>query len=493
MSLAKNLSVFVIEANKSALILAPKLIHKPKVILHWLITARWAQIALLALALTMPSLLPNAVDGIVNTISPAPKPKSAVQRISSFLRHAQGSSSEFDEKRENRQKITRTLLWSGSGVLVILLLWLHIPKGVNLASRLAREREEKADILASTNPLQSMLLYQSAIALSVSPDAETSLNEKIAAIDQVSAVSRARDTSSSSVTSTHWQQTNYIAPGSHQNQPSMSAAGTRYRMKKLLGKGAMGYVYLARDTVLDREVAIKQLLPQWCHDEQFIGRFKQEAKALAKLSHPNIVHVHDLVEESDYTWIIMEYVNGEELALKITPGEAMDFDVAVTLTIQMSKAMQYAHDQGVVHRDFKPANVLVAADNSAKIMDFGLAKFVHSAGLTQVGTVMGSPAYMSPEQAAGKPVDWRTDIYALGVTLYLMFCGVLPFDGDTPSVISQHLSAAPISPKKRNNAIPASIDRIILKMMAKQPEDRPVSMKEVYKAFQSLQKRKKTA
>jgi serine/threonine protein kinase len=241
---------------------------------------------------------------------------------------------------------------------------------------------------------------------------------------------------------------------------------------------------------LDRDVAIKQLSPQLCHDEQFIGRFKQEAKALAKLSHPNIVHVHDLVEDSDHTWIVMEYVEGEELAKKITPGKAMPFNLAVKLATQMSRAMQYAHDRGVVHRDFKPANVLVTPDNDTKIMDFGLAKFTQSAGLTQVGTVMGSPAYMSPEQAAGKPVDSSTDIYALGVTLYLMFSGVLPFEGDMQSIISQHLTAVPKPPRKHNNAIPAVIERTILKMMAKQPDKRPSSMKEVFTAFQSLQEKR---
>jgi len=470
------------------------MIHKPKLILHWLLTARWAQIALLVIVLTMPSLVPKAVDGIVNMISPPTKPKGAIQRFSSFLQHAQGSSSEFDKEQESRQAVTRTILWSGSGVLILVLLWLHIPKAVNQASRLAREREEKADNLASTNPLESMLLYQSAIDLSVSPDVETNLNEKIKAINQLSGVSRSQNISAgstSSLPSSDWQQTAFVEPGNGQNQPTASALGTRYKVKKLLGKGAMGYVYLAHDTVLDRDVAIKQLSPQLCHDEQFIGRFKQEAKVLAKLSHPNIVHVHDLVEDRDNTWIVMEFVAGEELAKKIIPGKAMPFDLAVTLAIQMSQAMQYAHDRGVVHRDFKPANVLVTSDNKAKIMDFGLAKFNQSAtGLTQVGTIMGSPAYMSPEQAAGKPVDARTDIYAFGVTLYLMFSGVLPFEGDMQSIISQHLTAAPKPPRIHNQAIPVAIERTIIKMMAKQPDDRPASMKEVFMTFQSLLKKK---
>ncbi|HEX5636885.1 MAG TPA: serine/threonine-protein kinase, partial [Gammaproteobacteria bacterium] len=253
----------------------------------------------------------------------------------------------------------------------------------------------------------------------------------------------------------------------------------RYPIIKLLGSGAMGSVYLAEDLRLKREIALKMLAPGLSVDEHLLARFRQEALALARLSHPNIVQVYDFFEENGFFWIAMEFVKGGELDARLKASGRLTLAETLTLTKQMADALGYAHEQGVVHRDFKPANVLLTPGGHVKITDFGIAKLAQSSLHTQLNTVLGTPSYMSPEQANGETTDHRTDIYSLGIVFYQMLAGEPPFKGDARSIIAQHfLKEVPRLNELRQDISPA-IDQIIQKMLAKKPADRYQSMSEL--------------
>ena len=248
----------------------------------------------------------------------------------------------------------------------------------------------------------------------------------------------------------------------------------------------MGVVYRAHDRVLDRDVALKQLSSHFSKDKDVIARFKQEAKALARLSHPNIVQVYDFVQEGDQGFIAMELVEGHNLAVYLHDKGAMPISETVQLATQMAKALAYAHKRGVVHRDFKPANVILSMEGDAKITDFGLAKIAQSSVHTQVGSLLGSPAYMSPEQAQGKVADASSDTYALGVALYEMLSGRLPFTGDLESVIAQKLTSIPNPLSALNGKIPVQLNRLVFQMLEKEPDNRTESMNMVVEVLKSI-------
>lgn len=209
----------------------------------------------------------------------------------------------------------------------------------------------------------------------------------------------------------------------------------RYELQQPIGQGGMAEVFLARDQLLDRPVAIKRLLGQFAGDASFVERFRREAQAAAKLSHPNIVGVFDYFEEGGEYFIVQEYVEGRSLAELLTAEGRLHPDRAADVAADIAAGLGAAHREGMVHRDVKAGNVLVAADGQVKVADFGIAR-VFAGGdseLTQAGTVMGTATYFSPEQAMGKPVDPRSDLYSLGVVLHEMLVGHPPFEGDTPS------------------------------------------------------------
>ncbi|MBN4079554.1 serine/threonine protein kinase, partial [Beggiatoa alba] len=298
--------------------------------------------------------------------------------------------------------------------------------------------------------------YRSALSLTLDAGLESSLQTKIEQIRDLSAPQLVRPSASGDAAAASFETTVIVSPNA--NTQSRPLVASRYRIDAALGQGGMGLVHRAHDTVLDRDIALKQLAPALVLDTQFVDRFRQEALALARLSHPHIVQIYDYIEDRDLygkkqVWIAMELVNGDELAAHMQPDALMPEQECLHFALQMSQAMAYAHEQGIVHRDFKPANVLITADGNCKIMDFGLAKIARSELHTQIGTVMGSPAFMSPEQAAGKNSDARSDIYALGITLYLMCSGRLPFMGDAQAMLAQHLSQTPPSPQEKTPAV----------------------------------------
>ena len=246
-----------------------------------------------------------------------------------------------------------------------------------------------------------------------------------------------------------------------------------YRILKKIGEGGMGSVYLARDLSLEREVAIKIIAPELARNPGLMARFRVEAIAQAKLNHTNIVTIHTFDQEKDIYYIVMEYMEGK--TLKVTIKENIPVVQALKIFSQLLGGIAYAHALGVVHRDIKPSNIFLTGHQEAKIGDFGIAKVEGIEGLTKVGTTLGSPVYSSPEQLLGKKVDVRTDVYSLGMTLYEMLTGAPPLkisrEGDYDA-IKQTLEFTPQPPSTINPAIPAPVDAVIMKSIAKDPAHR---------------------
>ena len=245
-----------------------------------------------------------------------------------------------------------------------------------------------------------------------------------------------------------------------------------YQIVEKIGRGGMATVFRAYQPSLDRDVAIKVLPPYYAEqDETFLQRFKREAKAIAKLRHPNILMVMDFGEEGEIAYLVMEYVTAG--TLKERMKQPLKLDQIYNLIGQVGSALQYAHDQGVVHRDIKPSNIMLPKPDWALLTDFGLATMVGGSFLTQSGMTVGTPAYMSPEQGSGERVDQRTDIYALGIMLYEMVVGEVPYTAETPmAVVVKHIVDPLPIPREKNPDIPEALQRVILKTLAKNPDDR---------------------
>src|SRR5215218_598603 len=248
----------------------------------------------------------------------------------------------------------------------------------------------------------------------------------------------------------------------------------RYDVGRPLGSGGMGEVFLARDRVLGRDVALKVLRKQFAGDEEFAERFKREAMSAASLSHPNIVQVYDRGEtEEGSSYIAMEYVPGGTLKERISGEGPLVAADAAALGAQVAEALEAAHERGMVHRDIKPQNVLLTATGRAKVADFGIARAGSSATISRTGSVMGTAGYMSPEQALGKPAIPKSDLYSLGVVLYEALTGELPFTADNPIAVSMKHVTEPLRPPKEiDPTIPDGMNALVTKLLAKDPEDR---------------------
>jgi beta-lactam-binding protein with PASTA domain/predicted Ser/Thr protein kinase len=257
--------------------------------------------------------------------------------------------------------------------------------------------------------------------------------------------------------------------------------GGRYHLHRRVARGGMADVYLARDSLLDRPVALKVLFPEFATDPSFVERFRREAQAAAGLNHPAIVSVYDWGEEDGTYFIVMEYLEGRSLSQIIRDEGALLPDRAADIAIDIAAALGFAHRGGVIHRDVKPGNVLISPLGQVKVTDFGIARAVSTQeNLTQTGTVMGTATYFSPEQARGENVDPRSDVYSLGVVLYEMLTGGPPFSGDNPvSVAYKHVQEQPDLPRARNPQIPAALEAVTMKALAKNPANRYASADEL--------------
>ena len=253
----------------------------------------------------------------------------------------------------------------------------------------------------------------------------------------------------------------------------------RYRIQRKLGAGGMADVYLAEDQELGRRVAIKILNGRHANDDQFIERFRREAKNAAALNHPSIVSIYDRGEAEDTYYIAMEFLDGRTLKELIVGRGAAPINVAIEYGRQILSALRFAHRHGIVHRDIKPHNVLVDAEGRVKVTDFGIAR-AGTSQMTETGSIVGTAQYLSPEQARGGEVDPRSDLYSLGVVLYELLTGKTPFDGDTPVEIAmKHLSNAPKPPSKLRPEVPPELDKVVLRALAKNPDERYQSADEM--------------
>jgi len=264
----------------------------------------------------------------------------------------------------------------------------------------------------------------------------------------------------------------------------------RYRLVELVGAGGMAQVYRAQDTLLERPVAVKLLRPQYAADEPFLARFLQEARAAANLSHPNVVAVYDVGEDtlpnetSPRPYIVMEFVAGRDLKAIIEAEAPLSVGWALDIAVQIAQALAHAHEAGLIHRDVKPQNVLVTRDGRVKVADFGIARALATASISEAGVVLGTVHYLSPEQAAGDAATPLSDVYALGVILYEMLAGQLPFTGETPVAVAvKHLQEEPVPPRDRNPLLPPPVEDLILQAMEKDPAHRFASAQEMTQAL----------
>lgn len=247
----------------------------------------------------------------------------------------------------------------------------------------------------------------------------------------------------------------------------------RYELLELIGVGGMADIYRARDIQEDRIVAVKILKTEFAGSEEFLRRFRNESKAIALLSHPNIVKIYDVGFTDKVQFIVMEYVDGITLTDYIEQQGVLKWRDAVHFTVQVLKALQHAHDRGIVHRDVKSSNVMLLRDGTIKVMDFGIARFNRENNKTMSEKTIGSVHYISPEQARGDITDERSDIYSVGVALYEMLTGKKPFDGDTPvSIALMHMQSNPRKPTEINETIPEGLEQIVLRAMQKEPQAR---------------------
>ena len=252
-----------------------------------------------------------------------------------------------------------------------------------------------------------------------------------------------------------------------------SVIGNRYKVQEKIGNGGMATVYKALDQVLNRYVAIKVLREEFTTDEEFIKRFNAEAQSAARLTHPNIVSVFDVGQEYNIYYIVMELIQGKTLKQIIEEDGCLPYRWAINIATQIASALEMAHKNHIIHRDIKPHNIMITEDGVAKVTDFGIAKAVSNSTITAFGTTLGSVHYFSPEHARGGYTDAKSDLYSLGVVMYEMLTGKVPFDADTPvSIALKHMQEDPVEPIKINKDIPFALNQIIMKAMKKDPNER---------------------
>jgi serine/threonine protein kinase len=408
-------------------------VRQPATLAYILATARRAQITLGLSLVLLIFVAPGLVDSLTGWLFP---PETA-KKVFGLIQMQQANP-----LKGIAYTVIMTVLWVASMSSSLLLLWFHIPKALGKAKDRGNhppsDNTNRADDSGSETQIDS-----STVLTRGESDARAETSQPASRHD---------------------------ATG-----PTVGQSG-RYTLGAELGKGAMGVVYEAWDTVLDRKIAIKQLSIVFSGDEEYASRFRQEAKALARLTHPNVVQVYDLIEGGAKLWMALEFVGGGDLGSYLKSEGRLSVAEAVKIIVPVAEGLAYAHSQGVVHRDLKPANILLTGESVPKISDFGIAKLSQSSGLTQVGSVLGSPPYMSPEQCSGGSVDMRTDIYSLGITLYELLTGKVPFEGDTSSVLARHIVEPPAPLSEDLPDIPSRLESAVLQMLAKAADERPPNM-----------------
>jgi len=397
-------------------------------------------IALVTATLFLTIAMPRMHDALLDQVLPN---QNVIEKVGSMF----GGDSR-DDRRDTAALWLAILAWiSGSGC-VVALFWVDLPRGVIRAARCSRQKQDLAAKVEIRSVDDSLKLYHAALRLAIEPERIAELTGKIDAIQA---------------------QTDDL--------PDDKAIAGRYRILDTVSRGGNGIVYRAMDLSLERIVALKELAVTVLTREDR-DRFRQEARALARLSHPNIVQVYDLLEHGGRMWIAMELIEGGNLSDFISDRRQVDSSEAVRLATAIAAAIEFAHEHGIIHRDLKAMNVLLTETGQVKVADFGTAKLASSSLQTVEGSIMGSPHCMSPEQVRGETVDERSDVYSLGIVLYQMLLGRPPFTGEVMAVLTQHLQVAPAPVHEQDDSpeMPAWLSDLVMQMLAKDPDQRPVDM-----------------
>ena len=463
--------------------LVPSVIRKPSVLWRWLFTSYRFYFSVIILVILMNTVVASAIDKTLSEIYPPIR----TEKLFGLMVQEQN-----DPRIEWQRKLITGVSWTAIFGFNAYVLLLCLPKIVRKATCKAKEKEDKADRLITDKPSESILLYNKALKLAVDQSHESILKSKIDTLDNGFKSGKIGGSSSilpSTTSENNGTGTLVLSKSQLCNNPEQTKVvgpDGRYRIERKLGQGAMGTVFLGKDQLLFRDVALKKLSADGNSDQNLVTRFQQEARALARLSHPNIVQIYDFVREEDRYWIAMEYVEGKDLDTLISQNGKYEEAEAIGLCINIAEAMDYAHNRGVVHRDFKPSNVIVNLSGEPKVMDFGLAKLTQSNTATMEGSLIGSPAFMSPEQAMGKPADERSDIYALGVTLYQLLTGKLPFEGDLKSILTQKIAGHKPQLKLLEGQVQTGLAITLNNMLDVDPDKRPATMNDVNKAIKKI-------
>jgi len=444
----------------------PLVVSKPALLKLWLLKPVRARIFLFISLLIYLVLANHLSQAIVDAWHPLNQNsfKTGVMELlnSPILRKLQNL-------REIRYWQLLSVFWIIGLSITLITIVLDLPRSIKEGERLSEELMRQANAVRDTDPslLETLNAKTRSLRLDTKPPDQPIEIEKGPPAESSEEIAKTQ------VVSSAGKKTRCVG----QNQ--------RYRIDKAIASGGAGIVYQAEDTVLSRKVALKELLEDLATDGEQAERFKSEARALALLNHAHILPIYDLLEEDGRFWLVMELLTGGTLNDKINAG-ALDTAQSIEIIKGIAAGLEIAHQKGFVHRDIKPANILFAEDGSFRITDFGIAKHQATGIKTSHGLILGSPGYMSPEQAAGEPVDARSDIYSLGITMFQMLTGELPFQGDVSSVMAQHITKPIPRPSTINASISKDLDNGILKMLAKQPEARFQSMADLINALAEL-------
>ena len=434
----------------------PQVLRKPALLKLWLlepVRARGLLFAFLLLFLVMASPLSQAIVDAWYPLNQNSLKTGVMELLNSpILRKLQAL-------RETRYWQLLIFFWlSGLAVTSVILLG-DLPRSIEIGKRRSAELLRQSAEAGETSrvPREDLLATANGLRLDADP-----AEPPAAEIATTRAITSAE------------KEVRFVGPM------------RRYRIDRALASGGAGIVYEAEDTVLGRKVALKELLQDLAGDAQQAERFKSEARALAVSNHSNILPVYDLLEEDGHCWLVMELLTGGTLGDRIKADGALELPRCIEIIRGIASGLGFAHEQGFVHRDVKPANILFAEDGSFRITDFGIAKHQSNGVETSHGLILGSPGYMSPEQAAGEPVDARSDIYSLGIVFYQMLTAELPFTGEVSAVMAQHITRPAPAPSTVNASVGQEIDAVVGKMLAKKAADRYQSAAELIEALDAL-------